>query len=186
MSTRNELTAFNHLFSYKERFIRFAQTYVRDPDIAEDYVIDALLYYWENRNRLENESNIPAYVLTIIKHKCLNYLEHKKLQEEVKDKLIAHAQWELSTRISTLEACEPYEIFTSEAEQLVERALAKLPERTRQIFLMNRMQNISQKEIAQHMNMSVKGVEFHISKALKELRIELKDYLPLFLFYFMH
>ncbi len=186
MHTRNELAAFNHLFSYKERFIRFAQTYVRDTAIAEDYVIDALMYYWENRHRLGNDDNIPAYVLTIVKHKCLNYLQQKRHQEEVRDTLLSHAQWELSTRISTLEACEPYEIFTAEAEAIVGQTLEKLPERTRQIFLMSRMQNMPQKEIAQRLGITVKGVEFHIAKALKELRVELKDYLPLFLFYFMH
>lgn len=184
----SELTAFNELFTtYKGRFIRFAQTYVRDAAIAEDYVIDSLIYYWENRHKLEEEvNNIPAYVLTVIKHKCLNYLQHQCLHEEIMDAMKAHVQWELSTRIATLEACEPYELFVSEAQAIVKRTLAQLPDRTREVFIMSRLQNLSHKEIAEKLHITTKGVEFHIAKALKELRIELKDYLPVFLYLFFY
>ena len=145
----SELTAFNELFTnYKGRFIRFAQTYVRDTAIAEDYVIDALIYYWENRHKLEGDVNVPAYVLTVIKHKCLNYLQHQSLHEEVVDTMISHAQWELNTRITSLEACEPYELFVAEAQEIVKTTLARLPKRTHEIFIMSRMQNLSHKKNA--------------------------------------
>lgn len=183
----SELAAFNELFtSYKGRFIRFAQTYVRDAAIAEDYVIDSLIYYWENRHKLEGDVNAPAYVLTVLKHKCLNYLQHQSLHEEVVDTMISHAQWELNTRIASLEACEPYELFVAEAQEIVKTTLARLPERTREIFVMSRMQNLSHKEIAEKLDITTKGVEFHIAKALKELRIGLKDYLPVFLYLFFY
>lgn len=183
-----ELTTFDELFTtYKGRFVRFAQTYVRDTAIAEDFVIDSLIYYWENRHKLEEEvNNVPAYVLTVIKHKCLNYLQHQSLHEEVIDTMISHAQWELNTRIATLEACEPYELFVAEAQEIVKTTLARLPERTREIFVLSRMQNLSHKEIAEKLDITTKGVEFHIAKALKELRIGLKDYLPVFLYLFFY
>jgi RNA polymerase sigma-70 factor, ECF subfamily len=78
MEQVSDLSLFNELFTiYKGRFVRFAQTFTRDATIAEDIVIDSLIYYWEHRTELNKESNIPAYVLTVIKHKCLNYLQHK-------------------------------------------------------------------------------------------------------------
>ncbi len=49
--------------------LNFANTYVRDWDVAEDITTEALIYYWENRNTLSEVSNIPAYILTIIKQK---------------------------------------------------------------------------------------------------------------------
>lgn len=183
----SELAAFNELFTtYKGKFIRFAQTYVRDTAVAEDYVIDSLLYYWENRHKLEGDVNVPAYVLTVLKHKCLNYLQHQSLHEEVMSSMLSHAQWELNTRIASLEACEPYELFVEEAQEIVKTTLAQLPQRTREIFVMSRMQNLSHKEIAEKLGITAKGVEFHISKALKELRIGLKDYLPVFLYLLFH
>lgn len=183
MCKGSELAIFNKLFSdYKDRFIRFAYTYVRDRAVAEDFVIDSLIYYWENRTRLAEDTNIPAYVLTIIKHKCLNYLQHQQLCQEVAENMQSHAQWELSTRIATLEACEPNELFTEEAQEIVNRTLERLPERTRRIFVMSRMQNMSHREIAAELGITTKGVEFHIAKALKELRVSLKDYLPVFFY----
>lgn len=189
MANSPDLVTFNKLFSsYKNRFIRFAQTYVRDDVIAEDYVIDALVYYWENRHKLPPDTNIPAYILTTIKHKCLNYLQRKRLQEEVEKEMKSHAEWELNTRIATLEACEPTEVFSKETQQILKRAIQNLPDRTREIFIMSRIQLMSHKEIALKTGITTKGVEFHITKALRKLRVELKDYLPalilLFILYF--
>mgnify|MGYP000468207153 CR=1 FL=1 len=180
-----ELAAFSELFTnYRERFIRFAETYVRDTAVAEDYVMDSFVYYWENRYNLGDNVNVPAYVLTIIKHKCLNYLQHQSLHKEIVNHIAFHAQWELNTRIASLESCEPYELFASEAQEIVKTTLERLPERTREIFIMSRMRNLSHKEIAEELHISTKGVEFHITKALKKLRAELKDYLPIFFYLF--
>lgn len=185
METTSELKAFNQLFTeYQSRFIRFANSYTRNLSAAEDFTIEALTYYWENRHTLSPQTNAPAYVLTIIKHKCLNYLQHRQTHIEVTEKMQNHARWELSTRIATLEACEPYEIFTAEVEAIVKQTLESLPEQTRNIFIMSRYQNLSQKEIAEKLNITTKGVEFHIAKATKALRNSLKDYTPIFLYLF--
>ena len=187
MCETSELKVFSQIFSeYKGRFIRFAQTYVQESEIAEDFVIDSLIYYWENRHRLTKDTNVPAYVLTVIKHKCLNYLQQQQLRRDIENNIQANAQWELNIRIATLEACEPYELFSAEAQDIVNTTLEKLPKRTREIFIMSRMQNMSHKEIAASLDITTKGVEFHIAKALKELRIALKDYLPIFFYLFFY
>ena len=64
-------------------FLNFANTYVRDWDVAEDITTEALIYYWENRNTLSEVSNIPAYILTIIKNKSLNYLRHLQIRKNI-------------------------------------------------------------------------------------------------------
>ncbi|WP_455639946.1 RNA polymerase sigma-70 factor [Parabacteroides sp.] len=185
MENTTELKAFNQLFTdYQGRFIRFANTYVRDMDVAEDFTIEALMYYWENRHSLEANSNIPAYILTIIKNKCLNYLQHLQVREEANEQIKNHADWELNTRISTLEVCDPNELFSAEAQEIVNKTLASLPEQTRTIFMMSRYENKSHKEIAETLGITTKGVEYHISKALKKLHTNLKDYFPIFLYIF--
>lgn len=180
-----EYLSFDQLYKdYQAQFVRFASTYVRDHAIAEDVTIEALMYYWENRHTIERESNIPAYILTIIKHKCLNHLRHVQIHEDYSDKIQSYSLWELNTRIATLEACEPYDLFAAEIHEIVKKTLEKLPEQTQKIFLQNRYENKSYKEIAAHFNITAKGVEFHIAKALKALRISLKDYFPLFIYLF--
>lgn len=74
-----ETETFNKLYTdYRLRFIRFAQTYIPDISIAEDIVMDTLAYYWEHRRDIKNDENILSYLLTAIKHKCLNYLRQER------------------------------------------------------------------------------------------------------------
>lgn len=63
-----DLNAFNKFFiDYQQRFVHFACTYVHDEAVAEDFVVESMMYYWENKDRLSADTNIPAYVLTTIK-----------------------------------------------------------------------------------------------------------------------
>ena len=93
-------------------------------------------------------------------------------------------EWDLNTRISTLEACDPSDIYTDEVRSLVDAALAKMPRATREIFQLSRVEGKTFREIAELRGLSVKAVEYHISKALKVMHKELKDYFPFFYFLF--
>ena len=81
-------------------------------------------------------------------------------------------------------SCDPEEIFSHEIQTIIPNTLQSVPEQTRRIFEMSRFENKTVKEIAEETNITAKGVEYHITKALKVLRINLKDYLPLFYFLF--
>ncbi|MBQ8529936.1 MAG: RNA polymerase sigma-70 factor [Parabacteroides sp.] len=183
MEKQNRYSFDQLYFDYKSRFIRFACTYVGDETVAEDITVDSLIYYWENREKLASDSNVPAYILTVIKHKCLNYLQRLRRHEEAIEYLKDCDTWELNLRIATLEACNPEKLFSNELQSLVAKALKELPEQTREIFIRSRYRNQSHKEIAAALGISVKTVEFHITKALKVLRVVLKDYFFLFLFF---
>jgi len=186
MEEKHSIEVFNQLFiTYKGRFVYFALTYVGDVMTAEDIAVESLMDYWENRNQLADDSNIPAYILTVIKHKCLNYLQRIRMGEDVAKYLKNCDDWELDLRISTLEACDPERIFCDEIQRIVEETLKTLPSQTRDIFVRSRYKNQNHKEIAASLNISTKSVEFHITKTLKVLRVALKDYFPMF-FLFSH
>ncbi|MDR1091478.1 MAG: sigma-70 family RNA polymerase sigma factor, partial [Prevotella sp.] len=137
-------------------------------------------YYWENRESIKKSDNISAYILKVVKNKCLNYLRAQNIREKAEKTINEHNIRVLHTQISTLEACDPQSIFTEEAQQLVRKALDSMKPQTREIFIRSRDMEQTYKEIAKDMNISVKVVEFHISKALQILRLFLKDYhLPL-------
>lgn len=184
MENISDIKEFNKLFSnYRGIFIRFANTYIQDEETAEDIVVDSLVYYWENRHTLTSNSNIPAYIMEVVKHKSLNYLRNQRIREDIEQKLWIHMERVRRLKITTLEACDPEELFSSEAQNLIDKTLESLPEKTRTIFIMSRYENKTHKEIAEHFGLSTKSIEFHISKALNILRKRLKDYLPLILFF---
>ena len=178
MNAINDIKAFNQMYTdYRERFVNFAFSFVRDEAVAEDIAVDSIMYYWERRQSLPEDTNIPAYILTTIKHKCINHLEHLRVREEYSEKVRNNAEWELNLRLSTLEACDPEEIFSKEMQETVDKAVSSLPEQTRMIFCLSRYENRSHKEIAGIMNLTTKAVEYHITKSLSSLSKILQKYL---------
>lgn len=161
----------------QERFLSFAYSYIRDKQEAEDILMESMITLWENRDKWEKDSNMNALLLTIIKNKALNHLAHIQVRLRAEEEINSYRQRELDLRISTLEACEPDMIFDSEIQHIVQKALKRMPEQSRQIFMLSRYQNTPNKIIAEQLGISLKSVEFHITKALKILRLELKDYL---------
>lgn len=179
-----DMAAFDRLFGeYRPRFLRFARGYVADPAEAEDIVMESFVAAWRHRETLTAET-FPPYTLTIVKNKCLNWLRGQAVRLRAAESLHSHNTQVLRTRIATLEACNPEELFSKEARRIVDRTLAELPERTREIFIRSRFRGQSYKEIADEMGITVKSVEFEISKAMKRLRVALKDYLAFFAFWF--
>lgn len=159
----------------QKQFIQFAYSYVRDWAEAEDIVMNAFTSVWERRIHLEGHENLAALLLIAIKHRSLNHIQHLEVRMRA-EQLIGNAQQkEIALRIATLEACDPEKIFSDEIQQLVQEAIGKLPESSRAIFVLSRMENLSNKEIAQKMQLSVKTVEYHITRSLKELKSSLKD-----------
>lgn len=180
------VNSFNEIYtSYYKKSFFFAKSYVHDDLAAEDIASESLIKLWE-KLKTEKIDYIEPLLLTILKNKALDYLKHEEVKRTAFESMADWHQQELSIRISTLESCDPNEIFSDEVESIIRETLKLLPEQTRRIFLLSRFENKSNKEIAEQMGVSIKGVEYHISKALKALRITLKDYLPLFYFFFYY
>ena len=180
------VNSFNEIYtSYYKKSFFFAKSYVHDDLAAEDIASESLIKLWE-KLKTEKIDYIEPLLLTILKNKALDYLKHEEVKRTAFESMVDWHQQELSIRISTLESCDPNEIFSDEVESIIRETLKLLPEQTRRIFLLSRFENKSNKEIAEQMGVSIKGVVYHISKALKALRITLKDYLPLFYFFFYY
>jgi RNA polymerase sigma-70 factor (ECF subfamily) len=176
---QNDIHKFNKLFNeHKEKFILFANSYVRDTMASEDIYMESMLVFWQKMPELSDDTNIPAYILTIIKNKSLNYLRHKAIEQTVQLTISDLNKREIAMNIASLEACEPEKIFSKDIQQILDRTLNEMPENTKSIFNLSRFSNLTNKEIASQFNISEKGVEYHLTKALKSLRLALKDYFP--------
>lgn len=176
--------SFNRLFrKHKDSFTQFAKSYVRDVMAAEDIYMESMLQYWEKMSNLPADTNVAAYILTIVKNKSLNYLRHQLVELEMQNKIGSVQQREISMNISSLEVCNPSDLFANDIQDIIANTLKDMSENTKDVFYLSRFDNHTNKEIAKKLNITEKGVEYHMSKALKALRITLKDYLPFLLFF---
>ncbi len=121
---------------------------------------------------------LTTYLFTLVKNRCLNFLRHKLIEEEYN----AQMKEELGFKLYALESMEYSYHSEKELQEIIQRALDTLPERCREVFIKSRIEGLKYKEISEELGISVNTVENHIVTALKKLRVELKDYLPLLLF----
>ncbi len=177
--------SFSTLYTdYFRKSFLFAKSYVHDEVAAEDIASEVLLKMWTILKEEQTEFS-KLHLLTMLKNRSLDYLRHQLVVSEAMHQLTALQQRELEFRLSTLEACDPKEILSVEVERIMQQTLASLPRQTRRIFEMSRFDNKSNKEIANELGVSVKAVEYHITKTLKVLRVTLKDYLPCYYLLFL-
>ncbi|MDR3309571.1 MAG: RNA polymerase sigma-70 factor [Tannerella sp.] len=169
---------------FYKRLLSFAMSYLHDEEEAENIVQDAFVMLWERHDTLRPDSNVQAWLLTVAKNRILNHLDRMKRRAEAEQAYSEQIMRDVELSIMSLSACEPEQMFGEEAKNLVDAALADLSEQTRQIIVLSRYENLSNKEIAERLDISVKGVEYHITQALKTLRLYLKDYMPIFLILF--
>lgn len=165
--------------TYYQRFVRYAFYYVNDLPTAEDMTHDALLYYWENKQKLPADTDVLGYILQSVKNKCLNYLKHIQVKIEYSKNRTELHDWEIVTRIQTLEDESYSTIFSKDIMKIVMESLSELPEQTRNIFVLNRLENKSRKEIAGLLGVSQQKIDYHINKANRHLLHRLKDYITL-------
>lgn len=170
--------------SYYRRFYRYAYYYVNNIQTAEDVTHDAILYYWENRSRMSPDTDVLGYILLTVKNKCLNHLKHLQVESEYSKNYQELYEWEIKARIMTLEYGDYADIFTKDILDIVTKSLAKLPRQTQDIFIKNRFEYKSRKEIASEMGVSLQKIDYHINKANEHLYKDLKEYLPVILFFF--
>ncbi|HEY4787502.1 MAG TPA: RNA polymerase sigma-70 factor [Bacteroidales bacterium] len=175
---KGDTNAFNYFYRiYYARMFNFANSYLRDDFVAGNIVQDTFMGLWENREKIEPEINLPAYLLTIVKNKALNHLHRLSIGAKVKEKIQSQAERELELRCATLMALDPEQMFHSDVQRIIHETLSSLPNQCRNVITLSRLDGLSNKEIASRLNISVKAVEFHITRALKSLRESLKDYL---------
>lgn len=167
---------------YRKAFL-FTKSYVHDESVAEDIVAESFIKLWEKLK--EEDIDYSDYLLlSILKNKALNYLKHEAVKAETLHSLTDINRRELEIQISTLQACIPEEIFSKDIKKIIINTLRTFTRQTRRIFILSRFEHKENKEIARLLKLSEKSIEYHISKVLKVLRINLKDYLPLFYFLF--
>lgn len=173
---------FGRLFAtWRARFEAIACRYVRSAAVAEDLVSDSFMSFWENRGRIPADANLQAYILITSATNASTGCAPKACMPRSSRRCTSFGGRVLAADIRSLQAFNPEEIFSAEVAAIVRQSLDRLPELTREVFVARRFEELSYKEIAEKYGITVRRVEFELEKAVKQLRVALKDYLPVLL-----
>jgi len=166
---QNDELAFSELYRRHVRIL--VHTAIRKTGArttAEDLVQEVFFKFWIGRNKFDIQKNAQAYLQGMLKYNIVNHY-----YQEQKKHLFSIDEVESPADDDTREHLD-YNLLS----ELYEQSLLKLPEKCRQVFVLSR-KGYTLKEIALTLEISEKTVEAHISKALRILRIEMKDYIAL-------
>jgi len=170
--------SFSILFNiYYKDLVLYAGSIIYDQFVCEDIVQSILLKLWNDRHTLLVETSLKSYLLRSVKNSCLDKIRHQKIVDN-------HAAAASFSRFSENET-ENYVLYSDLREQL-EKAIEKLPEKYKEIFILSREKELKYKEIAEELSISVRTVEDRMSKALAQLRILLKDFLITYILIFFN
>ena len=160
-------SAYDRLFKdYYRPLSVFALKYVSDLEMAREIVQNLFVYLYENRSSLVITTSIESYLFQSVRNRCLNQIKQWKTQKEHLEKY--------STEQDGAEDLEAT-IRENELEHAIFKIVDSLPSQRQNVFIMSRVNGLSNSEIAEKLNISKRTVETHISHALKILREKLGD-----------
>ncbi|MCE2994095.1 MAG: RNA polymerase sigma-70 factor [Cyclobacteriaceae bacterium] len=171
----NEL-AFEKIFKiYYKPLCHYAYSFLNDGAEAEEVVQNTFVKIWERRTTLHVQTSVKAYLYSIVRNSCLNVIKHEKVKQEFAQD---HQYVSEKSRPVVEE-----KMISNDLESKIYEAMRALPEQCRLVFQLSRFEELKYQEIADQLEISVKTVENQMGKALKTMRLHLKEYLVLVLLF---
>lgn len=152
--------------AYKNRLIYFAMRFLKSREYAEDIFQDAFAVVWQGRRFINPDASFSAYLYTIVRNRILNQLRDLSNQDKLREQILSQA---VNYTNETKD-----EIIANDLRQFISRALQQLTPRQREIFQMSRERQMSHREIAEVLGISVNTVQESISISLRTLRTYLE------------
>lgn len=155
--------------------VSFARKILMDEDSAREVVHNVFIGLWERRSEIDTSKPLKSYLFTAVRHRCLNEIRNRKKTDLRSEPEFPEEENAFSDHLETVEL-----------EQKILAAIESLAPQSRTIFEMNRFEGFTYREIAEKLKISQKTVETLMSRTLKNLRNQLKDYLPLLIWIMIH
>jgi len=166
---KGDIASFEALFhQYYKGLCGYAQSLVGMKEVAEEVVQDVFFNIWKNRDSLRIRQSLQSYLYRAAFNNSMMHL--RKMRRE-------HFLEDVSRPEPDADVPDPSQLIQlDEVSGLIKRTLDSLPERTREIFRLNRQEGLKYREIARKLSISEKTVEANMGKALKALRNSMEKY----------
>lgn len=166
---KGDIQSFEKLFFFfHPGLLRYAESLVRKNEIAEEIVQDVFYNVWKNRESIRISHTWKSYLFRAVYNNSMMHLRKARREFSLEDGFYPEKEEGAPDPIKEMEL--------QEISAVLEECLSGLPERTREIFLLNRQEGLKYREIAEQLSISVKTVEANMSKALKALKNSVKQY----------
>ena len=169
--------AYKYLYDHHYQILcHVAAQYVKDDFLAETIVGDVIFHLWEVRETIEIKTGIRQYLMTCVRHRCMDYLKSQYHQREVSESNAGLKDFPVLQYVKD----DDYplgRLLEKELEGEIMNAINRLPDECRKVFNMSRFENRKYEEIANELKISVNTVKYHIKHALALLHEELGKYL---------
>jgi RNA polymerase sigma-70 factor, ECF subfamily len=169
---------FEQLFrKFYQQLCRYAFTILKDTDAAEEVVQEVFLKIWERRDNIEFTVSVKSYLYRAVHNASLNQNDKKKREVRMDEGTL---------KVVHPDSTPSQNIQSKELEKAIAAAMEKLPVECRRVFEMSRFGEMKYREIADALGISVKTVENQMGKALRVMREQLSEYLPLLFPFFLY
>jgi RNA polymerase sigma-70 factor (family 1) len=161
--------AYAELFNrHWDHVYRMIYSRIRNAATTEEMAQEIFMKLWDKRNELAIE-NFPAYLYTCVKHRCLNYIESRITQQK---------HWVYYREfLSAYDDSTNRTIELNDLRNALDKGLETIPEKSKMIFRLSKLEGKSLKEISEQMKLSQKAVQYHLTRSARELRIYLKEFI---------
>ncbi|MEO1010493.1 MAG: RNA polymerase sigma-70 factor [Bacteroidota bacterium] len=159
---KGERNAYRFVFNnYYKLLCLYAASILEDDSLVEDVVQSTMVRIWEKRKEIQIQTSLQSYLYGAVRNTSINEIRKKRKERTFLDQL----------RYAALsEAIKREEEHIKEKLNLLEREIASLPEKSREVFLLNKKRGLSYAEIAEILGISERTVESHLARALKRIR----------------
>jgi RNA polymerase sigma-70 factor (family 1) len=154
--------------AYFPRLMAFATKFVPDRTEAEDIVQEAFLKIWDKRKEIK-EDTCQAYLFTLVRNACLNHIKHQKIANNYKLEIEGKIKGE-ELYYADFFSDPHHQTVLNEIRREIESVMNELPEQTRRVFHLSRFKGLKNTEIATKLNITLRTVEKHNTKALQKLK----------------
>ncbi|KOH46093.1 RNA polymerase sigma-70 factor [Sunxiuqinia dokdonensis] len=176
------LRIFEDLFKlYYPRLKRYAASFLHSDDEANDVVQDLFFQLWEDQSILERERNIPGYIFTVLKNKCLNILKHRIVEEKYLHQQACLVSEELHHL--SFEASGAFVSMEDLLHRELNRIIKLMPDKCGIVFRMKWIEGKKNREIAEEMQISMTMVDKQLAKGMTIAREQLSRSLLLLFIY---